>query len=53
MPLPVIFKFISDTSGSKFDKVIGEMDEVKFRSEKASRSIKSLASAPNNNKSFI
>jgi hypothetical protein len=44
MPLPVIFKFISDTSGSKFDKVIGEMDEVKFRSEKASRSIKSLAS---------
>lgn len=44
MPLPVIFKFISDTSGSKFNEVIGEMDQVKIRSERASRAIKSLAS---------
>jgi len=44
MPLPVIFKFISDTSGSKFDEVIGEMDRVKIRSEKAGRAVKSLAS---------
>lgn len=42
--LPVIFKFISDTSGSKFDQVIGEMDQVKIRSERASRAVKSLAS---------
>jgi hypothetical protein len=44
MPLPVIFKFISDTSGSKFDEVIGEMDNVKISSERASRAVKSLAS---------
>lgn len=44
MPLPVIFKFISDTSGSKFDEVIGEMDDVKISSERASRAVKSLAS---------
>lgn len=44
MPLPVIFKFISDTSGSKFDQVIGEMDHVKVSSEKAGRAVRSLAS---------
>lgn len=44
MPLPVIFKFISDTSGSKFDKVISEMGEVKVGSERAGRAVRSLAS---------
>lgn len=44
MPLPVIFKFISDTSGSKFDKVINEMGEVRVGSEKAGRAVSSLAS---------
>ena len=44
MPLPVIFKFISDTSGSKFDKVINEMGEVRVGSEKAGRAVSGLAS---------
>lgn len=43
MPLPVIFKFISDTSEAKFDKVVGEMDGVKIGSEKAGRAVKNLA----------
>lgn len=43
MPLPVIFKFISDTSEAKFDKVVGEMDGVKIGSERAGRAVKNLA----------
>lgn len=44
MPLPVIFKFLSDTSGTRFDEVTGGLDGVKVSSEKAGRAVRSFAS---------
>jgi hypothetical protein len=42
MPLPVIFKFLSDTSGLKFNEVGREIDGLKLSSQKTSYAIRSL-----------
>lgn len=40
--LPVILKVLADTSGAKFDRVIGDMDNLKVSSQKASIAVKQL-----------
>lgn len=44
MPLPVIFKFLTDTSGTRFDEVTSGLDDVKVSSQKASHAVRSFAS---------
>lgn len=44
MPLPIIFKFLSDTSGLKYNEVTDGMDNIKVSSQKAGQAIKSFAS---------
>ena len=44
MPLPVIFKFLTDTSGTRFDEVTSGLDDVKVSSQKAGQAVRSFAS---------
>lgn len=44
MPLPVIFKFLTDTSGTRFDEVTDGLDGVKVSSQKAGQAVRSFAS---------
>jgi len=44
MPLPVIFKFLTDTSGTRFDEVTSGLDGVKVSSQKAGQAVRSFAS---------
>lgn len=44
MPLPVVFKFLTDLSGARFDLVSGGMDDIRISSNKASSAVKSLFS---------
>jgi hypothetical protein len=44
MPLPVIFKFLSDTSGLKFGEVDRGLNDMNISSQKAGQAVKSLAS---------
>jgi hypothetical protein len=44
MPLPVIFKFLTDTSGTRFDEVTSGLDDVKISSQKAGHAVRSFAS---------
>lgn len=44
MPLPVIFKFLTDMSGARFDDVSSGLEDIHVSSGKASRAIKDLAS---------
>jgi hypothetical protein len=44
MPLPVIFKFLSDTSGLKFNEVDRGLGDMRVSSQKAGMAVKSLAS---------
>jgi hypothetical protein len=44
MPLPVIFKFLTDTSGTRFDEVTKGLDDVKVSSQKAGQAVRSFAS---------
>lgn len=44
MPLPVIFKFLTDMSGARFDDVTEGLEDVNFSSNKASMAIKGLSS---------
>jgi hypothetical protein len=43
MPLPVIFKFLSDTTGLKFGEVDRGLNDMKVSSQKAGMAVKSLA----------
>jgi len=42
--LPVIFKFLTDTSGARFDEVTSGLDDVKVSSQKAGQAVRSFAS---------
>ena len=44
MPLPVIFKFLTDTSGTRFDEVTDGLDGVKVSSQKAGQAVRSFTS---------
>lgn len=44
MPLPVIFKFLTDMSGARFDDVTEGLEDVHLSSRKASMAIKDFAS---------
>lgn len=44
MPLPVIFKFLSDTTGLRFNEVNRGFDGVNVSSQKAASAVKSFAS---------
>lgn len=44
MPLPVVFKFLTDMSGARFDLVSGGMDDIRISSNKASSAVKSFFS---------
>ena len=44
MPLPVIFKFLTDTSGTRFDEVTDGLDGVKVSSQKAGQAVRGFAS---------
>ena len=44
MPLPVIFKFLTDTSGTRFYEVTDGLDGVKVSSQKAGQAVRSFAS---------
>lgn len=43
MPLPVVFKFLSDTSGLKFGEVDRGLNDMNISSQKAGQAVKSLA----------
>ena len=43
MPLPVVFKFLSDTSGLKFSEVDRGLNDMNISSVKAGQAVKSLA----------
>lgn len=43
MPLPVIFKFLSDTTGLKFGEVDRGLSDMRISSQKAGMAVKSLA----------
>lgn len=44
MPLPVIFKFLTDTSGTRFDEVTDGLDGVKVSSQKAGQAVRGFTS---------
>lgn len=44
MPLPVVFKFLTDMSGARFDLVSEGMQDIRISSNKASSAVKSLFS---------
>ena len=44
MPLPVVFKFLTDMSGARFDLVSEGMDDIRISSNKASSAVKTLFS---------
>ena len=44
MPLPVIFKFLTDTSGTRFDEVTTGLNDVRVSSQKAGQAVRSFAS---------
>lgn len=44
MPLPVIFKFLTDTSGARFDQVTSGLNDVNISSQKAGHAVRSFAS---------
>lgn len=43
MPLPVVFKFLSDTTGLKFSEVDRGLNDMNISSQKAGQAVKSLA----------
>ena len=44
MPLPVIFKFLSDTTGLKFNEVNRGLDGINVSSQKAGAAVRNFAS---------